>query len=104
MKSHDMVTTRSGVIDANASMITGLSLKNPAHSLCPKDRAETTQIARTIVNLRVTIMALLALLGFPLPNSFDTLVLQELIKTEHITSLANKENDVRFKISSFVNR
>lgn len=76
-KSHNMDTTSSGVIVAKASIITGLSLKEPAQRLWPRDRAKTTVSARTTVSLRVTAMACFARVGFPAPNSLDTLVLQE---------------------------
>lgn len=76
-KSHNMETTRKGVIEANALIITGLLLNKLAQRLWPNDSARTTASASTTVSLRVTRMACLARSGCPAPNSLDTLVLQE---------------------------
>ena len=66
-----------GVNEANEFIISELLLKKPAHMLCPNPRAKTIIMARSPHNLRVTIIALLALSGRPAPNSFDTLVLSQ---------------------------
>ena len=66
-----------GVKEANDFIITELSLKKPAQILCPNPRTKTINMARSPQSLRVTIIALLALSGWPAPNSFDTLVLSQ---------------------------
>ena len=72
-----MEINSNGVREANLLIITELLLKKPAQILRPRYNAETTISPETTVSLRVTIMACLARSGFPAPNSFDTLVLQD---------------------------
>ena len=64
-------------MEANACIITGLSLKNPAQVLWPDAKRRTTVRPRRIESRRVTNMACLPFSGLPAPNSFDTLVLSK---------------------------
>lgn len=66
---------RKGVKEVNPLIIMELLLKKLAQMLWPKARPRSIIRARMIESFRVTIMAFLARLVFPAPNSFDTLVL-----------------------------
>lgn len=64
-----------GVIEAYALIIVALPLKKPAQILCPNPKTRITRAARRIDSFSVTTIAFFALLIFPAPSSFETLVL-----------------------------
>ena len=66
-----------GVIEANSLTISELSLKKLAHILCPNAIAKTSLTPTRRESFRLTLMAFFARLGWPAPNSFDTLVLSQ---------------------------